>query len=72
MATIGKFKAIAMIGKLEFTGIIAWLMWCFIHIVYLIGFRNRLTVMLEWMLFYITGQRGARLIYGSVKIPHQK
>jgi NADH dehydrogenase len=67
MATIGKFKAIAMIGKLEFTGIIAWLMWCFIHIVYLIGFRNRLTVMLEWMLFYITGQRGARLIYGSVE-----
>ncbi len=67
MATIGKFKAIAMIGKLEFTGIIAWLMWCFIHIVYLIGFRNRLTVMLEWILFYLTGQRGARLIYGSIE-----
>jgi NADH dehydrogenase len=67
MATIGKAKAIAMIGKLQFKGLIAWLMWCFIHIVYLIGFRNRLTVMLEWILFYLTGQRGARLIYSSVE-----
>lgn len=67
MATIGKGKAIAMVGKFQFTGFTAWLMWCFIHIVYLIGFRNRLTVMLEWMLFYITGQRGARLIYSSIE-----
>lgn len=67
MATIGKAKAVAMIGKLQFTGLFAWLMWCFIHIVYLIGFRNRLTVMVEWMTFYITGQRGARLIYSSVE-----
>lgn len=67
MATIGKAKAIAMIGKLKFTGLIAWLMWCFIHIVYLIGFRNRLTVLLEWILFYLTGHRGARLIYSSVE-----
>ncbi|MBP7075164.1 MAG: NAD(P)/FAD-dependent oxidoreductase [Rhabdochlamydiaceae bacterium] len=67
MATIGKAKAIAMIGKLKFTGLTAWLMWCFIHIVYLIGFRNRLTVMLEWILFYLTGHRGARLIYSSVE-----
>ncbi len=67
MATIGKAKAIAMIGKLKFTGLLAWLMWGFIHIVYLIGFRNRLTVMLEWTLFYFTGHRGARLIYSSVE-----
>ena len=67
MATIGRGKAIAMMGKLQVTGIVAWLMWCFIHIVYLIGFRNRLTVMLEWLLFYLTGQRGARLIYSSVE-----
>ncbi len=67
MATIGKGKAIAMVGKLQLTGIVAWLMWCFIHIVYLIGFRNRLTVMIEWFLFYLTGQRGARLIYSSVE-----
>jgi NADH:ubiquinone reductase (H+-translocating) len=67
MATIGKGKAIAVIGKFQFTGVIAWLMWCFVHIVYLIGFRNRLTVMLEWMISYLTGQRGARLIYSSVE-----
>lgn len=69
MATIGKAKAIAMVGKMQFTGLIAWLMWCFIHIVYLIGFRNRLAVMVEWIIFYLTGQRGARLIYSSVEKP---
>ncbi len=65
MATIGKAKAIAMIGKFQFTGIFAWLMWCFIHITYLIGFRSRISVMLEWLFFYLSGQRGARLIYNS-------
>lgn len=67
MATIGRGKAIALVGKLQLTGFVAWFMWCFIHIVYLIGFRNRLTVMIEWFLFYLTGQRGARLIYSSVE-----
>ncbi len=67
MATIGKAKAVAMVGKLQMTGIVAWCMWCFIHIVYLIGFRNRLAVMIEWIIFYLTGQRGARLIYSSVE-----
>lgn len=67
LATIGKGKAIAWIGSLQLTGIMAWLIWCFVHIVYLIGFRNRLSVMIEWFIFYITGQRGARLIYGSVE-----
>ncbi len=74
MATIGKAKAIAMIGKFQFSGLFAWFMWCFVHIVYLIGFRNRLTVMLEWILFYLTGQRGARLIYSSIetRLPKKK
>ncbi len=67
MATIGKGKAIAISGKFQFTGLFAWLMWGFIHIVYLIGFRNRLSVMLEWIFFYLTGQRGARIIYQSVE-----
>jgi len=67
MATIGKFKAVAMVGKLQVAGLLAWSMWCFIHIVYLIGFRSRLAVMVEWILFYLTGQRGARLIYNSVE-----
>lgn len=67
LATVGKGKAIAWIGKLQLTGVTAWLIWCFIHIVYLIGFRNRLSVMIEWFVFYLTGQRGARLIYGSLE-----
>ncbi|HSW86108.1 MAG TPA: NAD(P)/FAD-dependent oxidoreductase [Rhabdochlamydiaceae bacterium] len=67
MATIGKFKAVAMVRKLTLTGLIAWLMWCFIHIVYLIGFRNRITVMIEWFYHFITGQRGVRLIYNPIE-----
>lgn len=65
MATIGRAKAIAMVGKFYVTGLIAWLMWSFIHILYLIGFRNRLAVFIEWTICYITGQRGSRLIYSS-------
>lgn len=67
LATIGKGKAIAWVGKLQLSGILAWLMWCFVHIAYLIGFRNRISVMIEWFVFYLTGQRGARLIYSSVE-----
>lgn len=62
MATIGKAKAIAMVGKLQLSGFIAWLMWAFVHIAYLIGFRNRLGVMLEWGAALLSGQRGVRLI----------
>lgn len=62
MATIGKAKAIVMVGKLQFTGVVAWLMWALIHIMYLIGFRNRLVVMLEWIGATLSGQRGVRLI----------
>ncbi len=63
MATIGKAKAIAFIGKLQFTGFIAWLMWAFIHLVYLIGFRDRFIVLIEWVMALISGKRGVRLIY---------
>ncbi|RYX90443.1 NAD(P)/FAD-dependent oxidoreductase, partial [bacterium] len=62
MATIGRAKAVAHIGKLNFTGIFAWLTWIFVHIMFLIGFRNKVAVMIEWFWFYITGQRSARLI----------
>jgi len=67
LATIGKGKAIAWVGKLQLYGVLAWFMWCFVHIAYLIGYRNRIAVMLEWFVFYMTGQRGARLIYSSVE-----
>lgn len=66
MATIGKAKAVAMLEKWHFSGLLAWLIWCFIHIVYLIGFRNRTLVMLQWSWWYLTEQRGSRLIYSSV------
>ncbi len=62
MATIGKGKAIAMSGKMQFTGRIAWLMWAFIHILYLIGFRNRLGVLIGWCTTLLTGKRGVRII----------
>lgn len=62
MATIGKAKAIALFGKLQLTGFLAWLMWAFVHILFLIGFRNRLGVMLEWGATILTGERGVRLI----------
>ena len=65
MATIGKTKAIGMFKKLQFSGFIAWLAWCFVHILYLIGFRNRVTVLAQWLFSYFTNRRGARLIYRS-------
>lgn len=66
MATIGKGKAIAKVGKLEFGGLFAWLAWGLIHIAYLVGYRNRLGVMIEWIVVFITGQRGVRLLLGNV------
>lgn len=66
MAIIGKTKTIGMFGKLQFHGLIAWLGWCFVHIMYLIGFRNRFTVMVQWFFSYFSSQRGARLINRSM------
>lgn len=62
MATIGKAKAVAQVGKFYFSGWFAWVAWCFIHIMYLISFRNRVIVMTQWMFWYITGKRSVRLI----------
>jgi hypothetical protein len=66
MATIGRGAAIAEIRGLKLSGVIAWLAWIFIHVFFLIGFRNRIAVMLEWAWAYLTWQRGARLITGPV------
>jgi NADH dehydrogenase len=62
MATIGKARAVARIGKLEFSEWFAWFLWSFIHIFFLITFRNRFRVMGEWIMYYFTGRRGVRLI----------
>ncbi|MFU8861168.1 MAG: NAD(P)/FAD-dependent oxidoreductase [Cyclonatronaceae bacterium] len=64
MATIGRGKAIAEFGRVRLSGAPAWLMWSFVHIFFLIGFRNRFRVMLEWIWYYITFRGGFRLITG--------
>lgn len=64
LATIGRAKAVAQLGALRFSGFIAWLLWCVVHIFFLIGIRNRFRVMSEWIWYYITFKPGARLIYG--------
>jgi len=69
MATIGRAAAIAKIGRLHLTGFIAWFLWLFVHLMYLVGFRNRVLVLLEWAWAYITYQRSARLITGSEVLP---
>jgi NADH:ubiquinone reductase (H+-translocating) len=65
LATIGRHRAVAAIGALKLQGYIAWLAWLFIHILYLVGFRNRLTVFVQWAYGYFTFQRGVRLITGT-------
>ena len=62
MATIGRGRAVAKVGRLHLTGFIAWLMWSLIHVLYLVGFRNRFAVMILWMYSYITNSRAVRLI----------
>jgi NADH dehydrogenase len=62
MATIGRAAAVARIGRLELSGLLAWLAWLLIHVFFLIGFRNRVAVILQWAWSYLTFKRGARLI----------
>jgi NADH dehydrogenase len=64
MATIGRKVAVADFGGIRVTGRIAWLLWGVVHVFYLIGFRNRLAVLLDWLWLYVTFQRGQRLITG--------
>jgi NADH dehydrogenase len=65
LATIGRHRAVADFGRLRVTGYPAWWLWLFVHILYLAGFRNRLSVLLEWGYAYLTYRRGARLITES-------
>ena len=62
MATIGRNRAVAEMGSIRISGFVAWLAWLFIHIIFLVGFRNRLAVLFNWTYAYITYGRGARLI----------
>lgn len=62
VATVGGGKAVAMLRKFQFTGLMAWFIWCFVHIFYLISFGNRLMVMMEWIFLYLFGQREGRVV----------
>jgi NADH dehydrogenase len=62
MATIGKSRALTWSGRLKLTGYLAWLAWLFVHVFYLIGFKNRVAVMMQWIWSYLFSKRGARLI----------
>ncbi len=66
LAVLGRAAAIADLGRIRLSGFPAWLFWCFVHILYLIGFRNRFLVLFEWAWAYLTWQRGARLITGEL------
>jgi len=74
LATVGRKFAIADVGTFKLSGFLAWVVWLFVHIFYLIGFRNRLMVMFEWAWAYLTSQRGVRLITNStlMKLPVAK
>lgn len=62
LATIGKYRAVMESGRLKLTGRLAWLAWLFVHVFYLIGFKNRIAVMAQWAWSYLFSKRGARLI----------
>jgi len=66
LATIGRKAAVAMVGKFKFSGFSAWLFWLFVHVYFLIGFRNRLLVMSDWAWAYLTFKRSARVISSSI------
>ncbi len=67
LATIGRAAAVVEFGRLRFFGFFAWMLWLFVHIFYLIGFRNRFLVISEWAWVYLRNERGARLITGDVE-----
>jgi NADH dehydrogenase len=64
MATIGRARAVAQLGRLRMSGLIAWLAWVFVHLWYLVGFRNRLSVFTSWIWAYVVSRHGARVITG--------
>jgi NADH dehydrogenase len=69
LATIGRAAAVADLGWARLSGWIAWLVWLFVHLLYLVGFQNRLLVMVQWAWSYITRNRSARLVTGPNPLP---
>ena len=72
MATIGRGKAVAWVNGRLFKGLLGWLAWGLVHLMFLVGYRNRITVMLEWVWSYFVYERGARLITGSPEVKVKK
>ena len=73
MATIGRASAVVATKRVAIHGVFAWLMWWAVHIMFLVGFKNRVLVMFEWAWSWLTFQRGARLITGDIpKLPHDQ
>lgn len=68
MATIGKARAVAEFGEITLSGFFAWILWSTVHVLYLVGFRNRLLVMVNWAWQWMVNTRGARLITGSPRV----
>lgn len=62
MATVGRFYGIVSVGKFQTAGVLGWFLWLVLHLMFLIGFRNRLVVLFQWLVYFTTFQRGARLI----------
>ena len=71
LATIGRARAVADFGRIRFGGFLAWVAWLAIHIFYLIGFRNRVLVLISWAWSYLTFRRGARIITGVPRLPEK-
>ena len=67
MATIGRSAAVAQVGRFEFSGFVAWLAWLVIHLVFLVGFRNKLAVLFQWFYSYLTYKRGARIVIDATQ-----
>jgi NADH dehydrogenase len=70
LATIGRAAAVADFGRLRFSGAVAWLLWLFVHLMYLVGFENRVLVFVQWAWNYVTRNRGARLIAHGWREPN--
>src|SRR5262249_5536638 len=62
MATISRFRAVASIGRLRFSGVLAWLLWLVVHVMYLVGFKNRVTTVLHWTISFIGRGRAERAV----------
>ncbi len=65
MATIGRSAAVAQVGSLHLSGLVAWLAWLVIHLIFLVGFRNKIAVLFQWFYSYLTYKRGARIVIGG-------